>query len=160
MHCERGTATITRLSDNSVYNNYLENIYLLEADNNTFSGNTTWGGQNSMYIKDSSFNIIEGNTLRDRTLVIRGDSHDNQLRGNTFIGAGVHFQVYTSETPYRHPHDNTLIGGSITGASTCVRFSSSWANMIDGDRPQLLRYRYRFERGSGTVSQHVCWRVV
>jgi parallel beta-helix repeat protein len=117
---------------NSIYDNYLENIYLLEADNNTFSGNTVWGGQNSMYIKDSSLNVIEGNTLRDRTLMIRGDSHDNELWNNTFAGTGVHFQVYTSETPYRHPHDNKLIGGSITGASTCVRFSSSWANMIEG----------------------------
>jgi parallel beta-helix repeat protein len=117
---------------NSVYNNYLENIYLLQADNNTFSGNTTWGGQNSMYVKDSSFNTIENNTLRDRTLVIRGDSHDNELRNNTLTGAGVHFQVYTSESPYRYPHDNRLAGGSITGASTCIRFSSSWANLIVG----------------------------
>lgn len=130
VHLGSGTGDNTFVG-NSVYNNFLENIYLLESHNNTLADNTTWGGQNSLYVKDSSFNVIEGNTLRDRTLLIRGDSHDNELRDNTFTGAGVHFQVYTSETPIRHPHDNTVIGGSITGAATCVRFSSSWANMIE-----------------------------
>ena len=145
---------------NSVYNNYLENIYLLQADNNTLAGNTIWGGQNTLYVKDSSFNVIEGNTLRDRTLMIRGDSHDNELRNNTFTGAGVHFQVYTSDPPYRYPHDNTLIGGSITGASTCIRFRSSWANMITDTALSSCGTDIGSNGDQAQSSQHICWRVV
>jgi parallel beta-helix repeat protein len=115
---------------NTVYNNTAENIYLLASHYNTLANNTTRGGVNSLYVKDSSFNVIEGNTFRDRMLLVRGDSHDNELTGNQLIGTGIHFQVYTSATPYRHPYDNTVIGGSITGASNCLRFSSSWGNVV------------------------------
>ncbi len=128
-----GTGSLDNtFSENSVYDNLRENIYVLASDNNTFTDNITWGGQNSIFVKDSSFNLFEGNTFQDATAVVRADSHDNLLADNDFVGTGIHFQVYTKQTPLRHPHDNTMIGGTISGASRCVRFSSSWANVIIG----------------------------
>ncbi len=118
------------LVSNRVYDNFRENIYLLSSHNNTLTDNTVWGGKNSLYVKDSSFNLLAQNTLRDAPVLIRGDSHDNILSSNDLIATGIHFQVYTKASPPRHPHHNTLIGGTIGGASTCLRFSSSWGNRV------------------------------
>ena len=115
---------------NSIYNNLRENLYVLASDNNLFLNNILWGGQDSIFIKDSSFNTIEGNTFRDGTVVVRADSHGNVFTDNDLINTGIHFQVYTKENPLRHPHTNTMIGGKIDGASRCLRFSSSWNNII------------------------------
>lgn len=115
---------------NSVYNNFRENIYVLSSDENTFTNNVTWGGQNSLYLKDSRANVLTGNAFRDATAVIRAEAHDNVLIDNDFVDTGLHIQVYTQETPFRYPHDNTVIGGTVTGAAQCVRFSSSWNNVI------------------------------
>jgi parallel beta-helix repeat protein len=117
--------------NNSVYDNYLENIYVLASHNNSFTGNTTWGGSTSIYVKDSAGNVFQENTFQDRLVHIRGDSYNNEFIDNDLVDAGIHFQVYTSATPFRYPRDNTVRGGSISNAGgTCVRFSSSWGNVI------------------------------
>jgi len=117
-------------SNNKVFNNSVENIYVLASDHNTFTDNEVWGGKNSFYVKDSSFNIFRRNTLRDKLFFVRGGSHDNRFLENDLWGAGMHFQVYTKEKPHRFPINNEVSGGAINNAEICLRFSSSWGNTI------------------------------
>lgn len=116
--------------NNRVFDNYRENIYVLASDNNTFSDNETWGGTNSFYVKDAKFNTFRRNIIRDKTFLVRADSLDNLLADNIFLGVGLHFQVYTKDNPFRFPRTNEIIGGVFDGAATCLRFSSSWGNVI------------------------------
>lgn len=117
--------------DNTVYDNYIENIYFIASHNNTIVGNVTHLGQTSVYLKDSTGNVLQDNTFRDKIVHVRGDSYDNQFINNTLVNTGFHFQAYTSDTPFRYPHDNTVKGGKITYVGgTCLRFSSSWDNFV------------------------------
>ncbi|MGE0684133.1 MAG: right-handed parallel beta-helix repeat-containing protein, partial [Candidatus Binatia bacterium] len=93
---------------NTVYDNYIENIYLIASHDNTLIGNITRLGQTSAYVKDSHSNIFQDNTFQDKIVHVRGDSHDNQFINNSLVNTGFHFQVYTSGTPFRYPHDNTV----------------------------------------------------
>jgi parallel beta-helix repeat protein len=120
------------LRGNRIHDNERENVYLLASDDNVIVENEIWGGRNSLFVKDSSRNRIEANVLSDAALVLRASSHDNVLVDNELVGAGVHFQLYTDEQPYRSPRDNELRGGSIRGASPCIRFSSATANRVVG----------------------------
>lgn len=120
------------LRGNRIHDNERENVYLLASDENVIAANDVWGGRNSLYVKDSSRNRIEANVLSNATLVLRAGSHENELVDNQLVGAGIHFQLYTEEKPYRSPRDNELRGGSIRGASPCVRFSSAVANRVVG----------------------------
>jgi parallel beta-helix repeat protein len=126
------TTSANELRGNDVYANERENVYLLGTDGNVIAENRVWGGRNSLFVKDSSANRIERNAIADATLVVRADSHDNDLAENHLTGTGVHFQLYTEEQPYRSPRDNAFRGGSIRDASTCIRFSSASANRIVG----------------------------
>lgn len=119
--------------NNAVYDNYLENIYFISSDNNTVLNNRTRLGQTSVYLKDSTGNVLQDNIFQDRIVHIRGDSYHNEFINNTLVNTGFHFQVYTSDTPFRYPHDNTVRGGAITfPGGTCFRFSSSWDNLVIG----------------------------
>jgi parallel beta-helix repeat protein len=129
VHLGSGSAANTFMA-NTIYNNTRENIYLFTSHHNTLLYNTTWGGQNSLFIKDSSFTLIKGNTFSDSPVVIRADSHDNELIDNDIIGAGLHFQVYTKEFPFRFPRANMVRDGKITNTGSCLRFDSSWDNVI------------------------------
>ena len=116
---------------NTVYDNHIENIYFIASHNNTIIGNVTRLGQTSVYLKDSTGNVLQNNTFRDNIVHVRGDSSDNQFINNTLVNTGIHFQVYTNDTPFRYPHDNIVRGGRITNTSgACFRFSSSWDNLI------------------------------
>jgi parallel beta-helix repeat protein len=119
-----------RLVGNLIHDNYRENLYLLGADGGTFLRNTLGGGGvNSLYVKDSSGNRFEGNTIRDKTVHVVGNAHDNEFVGNTFAKAGIHFAEYKANPP-RSPSKNHVTGGSITGATNCVRFTSARGNVV------------------------------
>jgi parallel beta-helix repeat protein len=121
-----------RLSENTVTDNHRESLYLLRADGGVFLRNTLGGkGVNSLYLKDSSGNLFEGNRFVDRPARIVGDSRDNRFVDNTLSGAGLHFRHYEA-SPTRHPVGNRVLGGSITGGTDCLRFTSSSGNVVTG----------------------------
>ena len=120
------------LADNVVTDNYREDLYSLASNGGVFLGNTVGGpgtGNNSLYLKDSSFSYLERNTFLHKTARIVGDAHDNQFFNNTFSGAGLHFQYYRG-VPNRAPTNNRVTGGSITGVQDCLRFTSSAGNVV------------------------------
>jgi parallel beta-helix repeat protein len=115
---------------NVLFDNYREQIYVLASDGNTFIGNTTYGaGSNSLYLKDSNNNYLEGNTFKDRTTKVIGASSDNTFVNNTFVNSALQFSVY-SATPDRIPSNNTVAGGSMNNTGTCLRFTSTWGNVV------------------------------
>lgn len=114
---------------NRVYDNHVENIYFVASHDNIVTGNTTWGGRASVYLKDSSGTVLQDNVFRDGIVHLRANSYENEFINNDLLGTGMHFQVYTEQTPFRYPRNNLVRGGRITNANgTCVRFSSSWGN--------------------------------
>jgi parallel beta-helix repeat protein len=114
-----------RFVANVVTDNYRENIYALAAHGGVFLRNTAGGRSvNSVYLKDSSDNHLEGNTFTSATARIIGDARDNRLVGNTFTGTGLHVQPYRGQAG-RSPTGTRVTGGSITGADICLRFTSS-----------------------------------
>jgi parallel beta-helix repeat protein len=116
--------------DNEVFENYREQIYLLASHGNRLIGNTSYGsGSNSLYLKDSDDNHLENNTFRDRTARVTGDAKGNAFVNNSFVGATLQFRVYEA-SPNRIPANNSVIGGSMTGGATCLRFTSSSGNVV------------------------------
>lgn len=122
-----------RFIDNVVFDNSREQIYVLASQGNTFIGNTTRGvGSNSLYLIDSSFTYLEGNTFSDRTAVVSGDSHDNEFVDNSFVNAPLHFRVFEA-SPNRIPTDNSVSGGYMSNADrteSCLRFTRTRGNTI------------------------------
>lgn len=133
IHVGTGSHHNTLIS-NQVYANFRENIYVLHADRGIFEHNTTYGGVNSLLLKHAAFNRIENNTFRDRTALIRGDSHDNQFVNNDFIDAGLHFQALKEGAALTRPTRNMVAGGTIVKAKPCVRFSGAFGNLVKGVR--------------------------
>lgn len=118
-----------RFIGNTSAENHRENLYLLSANGNVFIKNTLGpGGVNSLYLKDSSGSVFEGNTFRGRTARIIGDSRDNRFVDNTFSGAGLHFVPFKGS---RSPSNNRVIGGAMTEAPECLRFTSTQGNVIE-----------------------------
>ena len=116
--------------DNAVFDNYLEQIYLLASHGNRLIGNTSYGsGSNSLYLKDSHDNHLENNTFRDRTARVTGDAKGNAFVNNSFVGATLQFRVYEA-SPNRIPANNSVVGGSMTSGATCLRFTSSSGNVV------------------------------
>jgi parallel beta-helix repeat protein len=133
IHVGTGSHRNTLIS-NQVYANFRENIYVLRSDGGVFQHNTTHGGVNSLFLKHAAFNHFENNTFRDRTALIRGDSHDNQFVNNDFINAGLHFQAYKEGATLTRPVRNLVTDGTVVGAAPCVRFSGAFGNLVKGVR--------------------------
>jgi parallel beta-helix repeat protein len=149
IHIGRGSHG-NRLTQNVVTDNRRESLYLLAADGGRFIGNTLGGtGVNSLYLKDSSANYFEANTFIGKTARIIGDSRDNQLVGNIFSGAGLHFVSYDKETPIRRPAGNRVTGGSIKGAAECLRFTGSSGNVVMDTVLSDCRTEVRSEAAAG-----------
>ena len=144
-----GTGSLkNRFAGNTSTDNYRENLYLLLANGNVFVRNTLGpGGVNSLYLKDSSENLFEGNTFRGNTARIVGDARDNRFINNTFSGAGLHFQPYKGTA--RSPSNNRVIGGAITGTRECVHFTSTRGNVVEDTDLSGCRTAVRSESPSG-----------
>jgi parallel beta-helix repeat protein len=130
IHLASGTGQ-NLLADNVFRDNYREQIYVLSSHGNRLVGNRTSGsGSNSLYLKDSRDNRLEGNTFEDRVARVTGDASGNIFADNVFDRAQLQFHVYDA-SPDRVPTGNTVIGGSMTNpGGTCLRFVSARDNVI------------------------------
>lgn len=143
-----------RFVENVSRDNHREALYLLAADGNVFLRNTLGGGVNSLYLKDSSGNLFEGNTFVGRTARIIGASRDNQFVDNSFSGAGLHFAPYKGN-PARAPSNNRVTGGEITKAQDCLRFTSSRGNVVTDTTFADCRTAVRGESPAGPSENSV-----
>ena len=123
-------ATQNALINNTFSGNSLQGIFLMHNSNhNLFMDNTIYDNPTGICIKDSSHNLVKGNLFKGPIHVV-ADSHNNLFIDNKVIGTGIRFQVYTEESPFRYPGENTVIGGVIKDAPQAVSFHSSRGNKI------------------------------
>lgn len=113
--------------------NKRENIYVLSAHGNIIVENTSTEANNTaIFIKHSNNTYVANNTTADSPIQLRGNSVGNNLVNNHLNGSGYFFEGY--EDPpgvWTYPHDNQVTGGSVTGASACLRFSGAYNNRVD-----------------------------
>jgi parallel beta-helix repeat protein len=110
------------LVGSTVFNNGVENIYLIESIQNRIILNEASGGQNSLFMKDARNNEILGNVFRDGVALIRDDSRNNSFLGNDLAGTNFHFQQTDPNPP---PKGNVVVGGQIAGGTKCFRFTGA-----------------------------------
>lgn len=155
IHLGSGTGP-NQLVGNVLFDNYREQLYVLASDGNTFTGNRAYGsGSNSLYLKDSRDNTLQGNTFKDRTARVTGDASGNVFLDNTFVNATLQFRVYEA-TPDRIPTGNAVSGGSMSHTGTCLRFTRTWGNTVtdvamDACGSQVLSEGTATEPSSNTI---------
>ncbi len=127
IHLGTGSAG-NELTENTLWGNAREQIYMLGVTGTHLLRNSTGApGSNSLYLKDSTDNYLEGNRFADRVAVVTGNAANNVFVANDFVGAGLQLRVYEA-SPDRIPTDNVVVGGSITNANTCLRFRRAARN--------------------------------
>lgn len=113
--------------------NKRENMYVLSAHGNIIVENTSTEANNTaIFIKHSNNTYVANNITADAPIQLRGNSVGNALVNNHLTGNGYFFEGY--EDPpgvWTYPHDNHITGGSVTNASTCLRFFGAYNNRVD-----------------------------
>ena len=128
-------ASRNRIVDSQVWGNSRENVYFLACRDNRLERSKVWGsgrGNAAVYVKFATGTVIEGNSVSDGPVQIRGGSRGTTLVDNTLSGAGV---VLESQNDKRFgpgtPADSTVRGGSITTADFCVRVDSASGTSVE-----------------------------
>jgi parallel beta-helix repeat protein len=134
IHVGTGTQS-TELRGNTFLANAYENVYLLQANGCTIADNLVeQAGAASFYVKHSSDNTFERNTVRDKSVQIRGDSTGNLFEANILDGVGFSFQAFFEDSlpgGWTFPHDNTVRSGYVVDAEACFRFTGSYDNLVE-----------------------------
>ena len=122
-------ASRNRIVDAQVWGNSRENVYFLACHDNRLERSKLWGsgrGNAAVYVKFATGTVIEGNSISDGPVQIRGGARGTTLADNTLSGAGV---VLESQEDKRFgsgtPSDTTVRGGSITAPDFCVRIAAA-----------------------------------
>ena len=106
-----------------------ENLYLLDSSDNDIRDNTLGTCKEpSILLKNASHNSISGNTVEDRSVVLRGNSTNNSLSANVLEAGRFTLQAFENDDGWGYPHLNNISGGTILKASTCVVFDGAYAN--------------------------------
>ncbi|HZR81388.1 MAG TPA: di-heme oxidoredictase family protein [Candidatus Binatia bacterium] len=127
-------AQSTQLVGNTFLRSAYENVYLLQATQNTLEANVSEeAGAAAFYVKHSSDNVFRKNTARDKPVHVRGTSSGNLFDGNILDGTSFNFQAYLEDNPpgWTFPHDNTVRQGYVVDPATCFRFSGAFDNVVD-----------------------------
>ncbi len=143
-----------RVTGNVILGNAREQLYVLASHGNVFLGNRVGGGgASSLYLKDAHHNRFEGNTFTDRPVRITGSASENTFVENRLVDATLHFRAHPGPPP-RAPGDNRVSGGVIRHRETCVRFTASRANVVDGVRLEGCRTPVASEGAAGGPSEN------
>jgi nitrous oxidase accessory protein NosD len=128
-------AARNKIVDAQVFQNGRENVYFLACHDNRLERSTLRGsglGNASVYVKFATGTVVEGNTIEDGAVEVRGGARDTLLVGNTLVGGGV---VLKSQNDKRfgpgRPAGTTVRGGKIIGAETCVRIDDGSGTRIE-----------------------------
>jgi hypothetical protein len=128
------------LMHNDIRDSGSENVYLLDAQHVfLIANNISSGGSAAIYMKHVVNSALILNSIEDRIVHVRGASHGNAFVVNFLKGAGYVFDAYNESSGrarvasgWSAPTGNRVIGGRVTGAKTCVRFSGASSNSVEG----------------------------
>lgn len=123
--------SIATIIDNTVTNNFREQLYLLGATVSVDGG--TYGGTGTVafYVKDSSDSTFVDVTA-DKQVRVIGASSNNVFTNLTMTG-GVRVDYYKPTTgAISFPTDNSFVSGTLSASSDCIRLDSSTDTTFDG----------------------------
>ena len=128
-------AARNRIVDARVWGNSRENVYFLACRDNRLERSRvsdSGRGNAAVYIKFATGTVLEGNTVSDGAIHVRGGSRGTSLVDNAISGGGV---VLEKQSDKRFgsgaPSDTTVRGGSITAPEFCVRIDSATGTTIE-----------------------------
>lgn len=131
-------AARNRIVDSRIWGNSRENVYFLACRDNRLERSKVYDsgrGNAAVYVKFATGTVLEGNTVSDGPVQIRGGSRGTTLIDNTLSGAGI---VLESQTDKRFgtgtPSDTSVRGGSITAPDFCVRLDAASGTSVDDVR--------------------------
>jgi parallel beta-helix repeat protein len=125
--------------ENQIIRNGQEGLYVLWCTDCVIARNVIENaGTSAIYHKHTSRAQYLDNTVRGSIVHVRGESAENLFARNVLDGSAYVFEGYTNEG-YAHdpgwvrvPHDNEIVGGSISGSKFCFRFHGSHDNRARG----------------------------
>jgi len=125
--------------ENQIIRNGQEGLYVLWCTDCVIARNTIENaGTSAIYHKHTSKAQYLDNTIRGSIVHVRGESSENLFARNVLDGSAFIFEGYTNEG-YAHdpgwvrvPHDNEVVGGSISGSKFCFRFHGAHDNRARG----------------------------
>ena len=128
-------AARNRVVDSQIYDNSRENVYFLSCQDNRLERSKLHGsgsGNASVYVKFATGTVIQGNTIDDGPIQIRGGSRDTQLIDNTLSGGRVILEEQNDRRfgPGK-PSGTILRGGRITSSDVCVRIAAASGTRIE-----------------------------
>lgn len=129
----------TQVLENQIVRNGQEGLYVLWCTDCVVARNTIESaGTSAIYHKHTSRAQYLDNTIRGSIVHVRGESAENLFARNVLEGSAYTFEGYTNEG-YAHdpgwvrvPHDNEIVGGSISGSKFCFRFHGAHDNRARG----------------------------
>ncbi|HEY8517990.1 MAG TPA: right-handed parallel beta-helix repeat-containing protein [Candidatus Binatia bacterium] len=124
-----------QIIDSQVYDNARENVYFLRNHGNVLKRSELRGaGSTSVYIKDASRTVLEGNRIDGALVHIRGASRETQLIDNLLSSAPLVLQGYKekgAQIAARYPEDTLVRGGRISADSACVRVDGASGTSLE-----------------------------
>jgi nitrous oxidase accessory protein NosD len=129
-------AARNRIVDAQVHDNGRENVYFLACRDNRLERSRVWGsgaGNAAVYVKFASGTVLEGNTISDGAVHVRGGSTGTELIDNTLRNAVVVLEDQNDKRFGRgSPSATTVRGGSIDTSDSCMRIAAGTGTRIDG----------------------------
>jgi parallel beta-helix repeat protein len=120
------------LLSNEAYDNGRENFYVLSAQGTQISKNSLGGKVSAaLYMKHATLSRVEANQVKDRPVVIRGNSSGNVFVDNDLEG-GLVVSSYVDKRETARPTANLFRGGRISGSQVCLSFTETTGNRIEG----------------------------
>jgi nitrous oxidase accessory protein NosD len=126
-------AARNRIVESRVWGNSRENVYFLACRDNRLERSQvseSGRGNAAVYVKFATGTVLEGNTVSDGPVQIRGGSRGTTLIDNTLAGI-----VLESQTDKRFgtgtPSGTSVRGGSITGPDFCMRIDAATGTSVD-----------------------------
>jgi parallel beta-helix repeat protein len=120
------------LLSNEAYDNGRENFYVLSAQGTQISKNSLGGKVSAaLYMKHATLSRVDANQVKDRPVVIRGNSSGNVFVDNDLEG-GLVVSSYLDKRETTRPTANLIRGGHISGSQACISFTETTGNRIEG----------------------------
>lgn len=147
IHVGSGT-TGNHVRRNTLINNKTENLYLVGAVGNSLYDNVIDDSDAAaVLLKDSDDNELSRNEIRDRNVLVRGDSNGNTFTDNVLAAGYFNFRAHEDDGAWGYPHDNHIVGGSVLKASTCFEMNGAYQNSASGVLVDTCRVSEQKEAG-------------
>jgi len=136
-----------RVGHNHVRASGAESLFLIESHDNVIEENVLEQSREvAILLRNAVDNRFYRNTVVDRPVLVRGDSHGNRFEENEVQAGGFTFQAF-KDNGWGYPHGNVVVGGLVNKGSTCFRFTGAYDNTVEGVSVDRCRVVQEKEEG-------------